>query len=440
VLLRAGWVVPVDGPPVRDGAVAVGEGRILDVGAAARVAAAHPGLPERDLGEVVLTPGLVDAHCHLEWSLTADLLPPGGFAGWLGGFLKLRARMRAEDHRSAAALGALRALECGTTTVADSGPTGAGAGALAAVGLRGIVHLEAFGAEEGAAAREAAARHAAAVAALDEDAGPQVAIGVSPHAPYTVGPGLWGALAAHPDLGGRPWATHLAESPEETALLSTGNGPLAELFRRAGLGAASWPEGGGSPVARLAAAGALREGLVAAHCVQLGPGDAERLAAHGVGVAHCPQSNAYLRCGRAPLERLVDAGAAVGLGSDSPGSAGAYDVRAEARACGLVHGASGPGAPTSAALLRLATLGGARALGLGDLVGSLRPGKRADLAAFAPAPGAEPGDPAAAALDPRAEVRLVMVDGQVVLDDDGPTRVDRGEVLNRASGARSRLC
>ena len=416
------------------------DGEIVGVGPAPRLRERHRGLSQRDLGPAVLTPGLVDAHCHLEWSLTADLLPPGAFAEWLGGFLALRARMRAEDHRAAAALGALRALECGTTTLADSGPTGAGAGALAATGLRGLVHLEVFGTHEDAAAREAVARHAEAVAALDDDAGPLVAVGVSPHAPYTVGPALWRALDAHPDLGARPWATHLAESPEETALLASGDGGLAELFRRAGFRAARWPDGGGSPVARLAAAGALREGLIAAHCVQLEPGDPERLAASGVGVAHCPQSNARLRCGRAPLERLAAAGAAVGLGSDSPGSAGAYDLRAEARACALVHGAAGHEPPDAAALLRLATLGGARALGLEDRVGSLSAGKRADLVAFDPAPGTEPGDPAAVALDPRSSVRLAMVDGRVVLDEDGPALVARAEVLDRASGARSGLC
>src|SRR5438067_11208053 len=119
--------------------------------------------------------------------------------------------------------------------------------------------------------------------------------------------------------------------------------------------------------------------MVVAHCVQLEPGDAERLASSGVGVAHCPQSNAALGCGRAPLEQLAAAGVPVGLGTDSPASAGPYDVRAEARACALVHGAARAPSCDAAALVRLATLGGAAALGLERAVGSLEPGKRADL-------------------------------------------------------------
>ena len=179
---------------------------------------------------------------------------------------------------------------------------------------------------------------------------------------------------------------------------------------------------------------------MAAHCVQLGPGDAERLAEAGAGAAHCPRSNAYLRCGRAPLERLRAAGVPVGLGTDSPGSGGGYDVRSEARGAAIVHGAAGARGPRrdrppAAGHARRRPRAGAR-----GPVGALRPGLRADLVAVEPAPGAEPGDPAAAVLDPAARIRLVMVDGRVVLDERGPVLVDRAEVLDRASGARSRLC
>jgi 5-methylthioadenosine/S-adenosylhomocysteine deaminase len=412
---------------------------IVACGPAAAVAAAHPGLPERDLGGALLLPGLVDAHCHLEWSLTGGLIPPGPFHEWLEVMLELRGRMSADDHAAAAALGALRCLEAGTTTVADSGPTGAGAAALTAAGLRGQVHLEVVGDPRGAAAAEAAARLAERIAALAAGAGPLVALGVSPHAPYSAGPELWRALAEHPDLGRRRWSSHLAEAPEEAPAVAGAGGPLAELLRGKGFPPPAWP-GEGGPVARLAGAGALRPGTVLAHCVQLGPGDAERLAACGVGVAHCPQSNAALRCGRAPLERLEAAGVPVGLGSDSPASAGPFDLRMEARACALVHGSAGAPTPGPAGLVRLATLGGAAALGLERLVGSLEPGKRADLLAIEPPPELEPGDPCAAALHPRARVVEVLVDGRPVLERGAPSRLDRERVLTRAREARRRVC
>ena len=197
-----------------------------------------------------------------------------------------------------------------------------------------------------------------------------------------------------------------------------------------------WPgaEGAG-PVERLAGAGALSGGLVAAHCVQLGDGDPALLAQAGVGVAHCPRSNEYLHCGRAPVDALHQAGVPVGLGTDSPASGGDYDVRAEARACARIHGDA---AGQAEGLLSLATIGGARVLGLDAEVGTLTPGKRADLVALRTLPGS-PRDPWAAALAAGTEVATVVIDGAVALEGDRPAGIDAGDVETAAARARRRL-
>ena len=174
---------------------------------------------------------------------------------------------------------------------------------------------------------------------------------------------------------------------------------------------------------------------MAAHCVQLGDGDPALLAQAGVGVAHCPRSNEYLHCGRAPLPALREAGVPVGLGTDSPASGGDYDVRAEARACARMHG-DAAGSPE--ALMALATIGGARVLGLDAEVGSLAPGKRADLVALRTAPGS-PRDPFAAALAPGTQVTTVVIDGAVALAEDRPAGIDAAEVETAAARARRRL-
>jgi len=345
-------MLPIEGQPIAGGAVCVDDGWIVDVGALADVRGRNVEAPVVDLGEAILAPGFVDAHAHLEWSLMDGVLPSQPFAAWLGRLLGLRGRMEPEDHLVAARHGALRALRAGTTTLADSGPTGAAVIAMAEAGLRGPVHLEAFGREEGDEARALASGVAERVAALAAAADPRNRVGLSPHAPYTVGPGLWAALAEVPSLAGRPWATHLAESDDETRVIAGGDGALTQVFDAIGAVPGRWPgtEGAG-PVERLAAAGALSAGLVAAHCVHLGDGDPAVLARAGVGVAHCPRSNEYLHCGRAPVATLREAGVPVGLGTDSPASGGDYDVRAEARAC---VAAGGDGSPDWAALLRLA--------------------------------------------------------------------------------------
>ncbi len=434
---RSAWILTIAGDPLRDGAIAVRDGRVAQVGPAESVLRDHPDLPVEDRRDEIVLAGFVDAHCHLEWSLLEGLLPPAGFAEWLGRLIPLRMRMRPDDYGTAARLGALRALEAGTTTLADSGPTGAGAAALAESGLRGLVHLEAFGREVGEEAEAAAGRVADGVAALDAAVGPRGRAGVSPHAPYTVGPALWAALRAHPGLAGRPWATHLAESADEERVIATGDGPLGELFAAAGLEPGRWdgPAGAG-PVGRVAGAGVVTPGLVAAHCVRLRDDDPSTLARAGIGVAHCPRSNLHLLCGRSPIEALREAGVAVGLGTDSPASGGDYDLRGEARACRLAH--DGHVALDDDALLRLMTIDAARAIGLAGEVGSLEAGKRADLVSLRPRDAG--ADPRAAALRADTTVRTVVVEGEILLREGVPTRLDAAEVRTRAAEARARLC
>ena len=193
---------------------------------------------------------------------------------------------------------------------------------------------------------------------------------------------------------------------------------------------------GAGVVARVIGAGVAGPGLVAAHCVRLGHDDPAVLARAGIGVAHCPRSNAYLRCGRAPLEALWAAGVAVGLGTDSPASEGDYDLRAEARACRLAH--RGTLDLDDITALRLITIDAARAIGLDHEVGSLEPGKRADLVSLGALTPTD--DPYAAALHADTTVRAVVVEGEVLLHEGSPSRVDAAEIRSYADEARGRLC
>lgn len=410
-------MLPVIGAPIADGAVAVRDGAVVDVGPLAAVRGRHPDAGVRDMGaDAILMPGLVDAHCHLEWSCFDGVVGPRPFAEWLGTFLPLRAGMDEADHLTAARHGAARALGAGTTMLADAGPTGAGAVALAESGLRGVVHLEAFGAMDDAGeARAAAAAFAERLAALDDVAAAtrgRVDVGVSPHAPYSAGPALWHALGQRDDLDRRAWTTHVAESPDEDMAILSGTGPLAALFAAAGFDMGRWDGPGDTVPARLRVGGALRAGLVAAHCVRLGEGDTGRLRRHDVRVAHCPRSNAHLRCGVAPLPALLAGGVAVGLGTDSPASGGDFDLRAEARACRAVHGDE---APDDATLVHLITAGAARVLGVGHRAGALAPGRPADLLVLRRDPRDDgTGDPHSIALDERTVVEMVMVGGTVL--------------------------
>jgi cytosine/adenosine deaminase-related metal-dependent hydrolase len=440
-LLSAEWVLPVAADPIRGGGVVVDEGgTIVGVGPAAVLRETHPDARSEDLGSgSIVMPGLVDAHCHLEWSCFDGVVGSRPFGEWLREFLPRRRLMRAEDHAAAALHGAVRALRAGVTTVADAGPTGTGVEALTQTGQRGVVHLEAFGAPAGT--REAgalAASVAERVAALDERAGERVRVGLSPHAPYSVGPLLWHALSAEATLAERQWMTHIAESQDEESAILDGEGPIADLFRDAGIAMGRWEaaEAAGSVVARMDAHGALREGLVAAHCVRLRWRDAARLRRAGVRVAHCPRSNLHLRCGTAPVPGLFGAGVPVALGTDSPASGGDYDPRAEGRACRALFGDA---APPVAQLVRMITHDAARALGMGDRVGAIEPGMRADLLVLDHPHAAGDADPHALALDPAATVRSVRVDGEVILQGGAPVHADAAEVEGAARAIAARL-
>ncbi len=380
--VSAEWVVPVEGPPIEKGAVAIADdGTIAAVGASADL-----GHGERYDG-CVIVPGFVNAHSHIEYAMYAGFGDGLPFVPWIGMHMERKQALDRDDMVAVATVGAFECLRSGITTIGDCSFSGAAATAAAATGLRAIVYLEVFGRD--ASALDRFHELHAAIAPLLSD---RIAVGVSPHAPYTCTVEVYRACAAL----GLPQATHFAESAAEGEWLVAGAGdwsPLAALLV---------PPPGETGIRLLAAEGLLGPGLTAAHCVHADSEEIDLLAAHGVGVAHCPRSNGFLGCGVAPLEEFRAAGVPVSIATDSPASTPSFDLFEELR-CAIVGArsrAERPDALTAAAALELATLGGARVLGIADRVGSLAPGKQADLAviSLADSPFDPVEDPAAAAV------------------------------------------
>ena len=360
-IVSADWVVPVEGVPIENGAIAIaGDGTIAAVGSAADL-----GHGERHDG-CVIVPGFVNAHSHIEYAVYAGFGDGLPFVPWIGMHVQRKEALDLDDMVAIATVGAHECLRSGVTTIGDCSFSGAAANAAVATGLRAIVYLEAFGRDASALDRfhELHTR-------IEPLLGDRVAVGVSPHAPYTCTLEVYRACAAL-EL---PQATHFAESTAEREWLVHGAGdwsPLAGLLV---------PPPGETGIRMLAAEGLLGPGLMAAHCVHADDEEIALLAAHGVGVAHCPRSNGYLGCGVAPLEELRAAGVAVSIATDSPASTPSLDMFEEIRAAlvGARARAGRPDALPAADALELATLGGARVLGIADQVGSLVPGKQADL-------------------------------------------------------------
>ena len=358
----ADWIVPVEGAAIEDGAIAIADdGTIAAVGPASDL-----GHGERHEG-CVIVPGFVNAHSHIEYAVYAGFGDGLSFAPWIGMHIQRKAALDLADMVAIATVGARDCLRSGVTTIGDCSFSGAAAFGASAAGLRAIVFLEVFGRDASALDRFHELRER-----VDDVLTDRIHVGVSPHAPYTCTAEVYRACA---ELG-LPQATHLAESEAERDWLVDGTGDwssLAELLV---------PPPGKTGIQLLADEGLLGPSLMAAHCVHVDATEIELLARHTVGVAHCPRSNGYLGCGVAPLDELLAAGVAVSIATDSPASTPSLDMFEELRTAIVAARARAgrPDALPSARALELATLGGARVLGLDHQLGSLVAGKQADLA------------------------------------------------------------
>ncbi len=361
LLVDAHHALPDAGLIVRDGRV---ERVLRSPAAVARAERATGARAVRHDG--ALTAGLVNAHAHLELSGLAGQLCAGApMLHWVRDVLAARAQRSGRELERDARRGARRCLATGTTCVGDVDSTGAGERALRGGPLRVVLYREALDAGS-------AERGADVLAALRRRLPPRARRleGLSPHAPHTCSPALLRALGELASRRRLPIAVHWAETPEERAWLARGEGPFAPL-----LGAS--PGAGGLEL--LARAKLLGSRTALVHGNEPERGDPARVAAAGASVVHCPGSHAFFARAPFPLARYRRAGCALALGTDSLASNADLDLRREMR---LARAALGL-APADAWMM--ATAGGARALGLGRLLGTLAPGRAADAVLFASA-------------------------------------------------------
>lgn len=439
VRYHARWVVPVTAPTIEQGTVVVENDRIVWAGARDS-APPNPAGRDEELGDVVLLPGLVNAHTHLDLTVMRGMLEGLGFFAWIRMLTAARAELSAAELADSARLGIVEGLRNGVTTFADTAPCAAAFDAMLELGVRGIAYQEVFGPDP----RQCEAsldglRRAVRAMRFRETA--LVRVGVSPHAPYSVSDDLFKAVSAFAVREGLPLATHVAESEEESDLISLGEGAFAAFLH--GRKIEVRPRGR-SPIAMLARNGVLDADTLLIHCVRVDAEDIRSIVSTGCGVALCPASNAKLGHGTAPLRELMAAGAQVGLGSDSMASNNRMDLLGEARFAVLAQRMRYPGDDVLDAhrAVELATLGGARALGLGGVTGSIEPGKAADLAAFSIPLGRGPvHDPAVALIwalagEPAARV---IVAGRECVRDGVVSGVDATALSARVQLSATRL-
>lgn len=366
-LILAAHVVPVAPRGVLDDhAVAISRGRIVAVLPTARALERFEAQRVVRLDRHALIPGLVNLHCHVAMTLMRGLADDLPLMTWLNEHVWPAEAKHVSDEfvHDGSLLGMAEMLRGGTTCVNDMYFfPGATARAALRAGVRsalGIIAIE----FPSAYAQDVNGYLAKGLATRDAYRGePLLSFCLAPHAPYTVADEALKRIVVLAEELDLPIHTHLHET-------------LAEIEQ--GLA-----QSGMRPIERLRRLGLLGPRLVVAHAVHLEAAELELLAREGVNVAHCPSSNLKLASGIAPVAAMLERGVRVGVGTDGAASNNRLDMMTEMRTAALLaKAASGNAAAVGADVaLEMATLAGARALGLGDEIGSIEPGKSADLAA-----------------------------------------------------------
>jgi cytosine/adenosine deaminase-related metal-dependent hydrolase len=411
MILRARTLLPVSQPPIENGAVVISGNRIRAVGSWPDL---RPRANEKilDLGEVILLPGLINAHCHLDYTDMAGMLPPPKtFTDWVPLILSAKSAWGYSDYVRSWLNGAWMLAGAGTTTVADIETVPDLLPEVwDATPLRVFSFLEMTGIR---ARREPAEVLHEAVEKIDSLSHPRCSVSLSPHAPYSTVPALLELSAEVARERGQRLCVHVAESAEEFEMFMSARGQMFNWLRRNERDMSDC--GLGSPVRHLARHQTLGENLLAIHVNCLARGDAALLGQHHVHVVHCPRSHDYFRHPPFLRKRLASAGVNLCLGTDS--LATVRKTRKQNPELSMFDemrelAANDPKLPP-AEILRMATVNGARALGRAGQIGELSENALADLIAI-PA-SAKTSDTCEAVLAHDGPVSASMIDGDWVI-------------------------
>ncbi|WP_047243499.1 TRZ/ATZ family hydrolase [Chromobacterium subtsugae] len=428
-IISARWIITVetDGEVLENHAVAIKDGRIAAIIPAAQ--AAGLDADERlELPDHVLMPGLVNLHGHSAMTLLRGLADDKALMDWLTNHIWPAEGKHVHDDFvfDGALLAMGEMIRGGTTTINDMYFYNAAmARAGLASGMRTFVgcSILEFPTNYAANADDYIAKGMAERSQfLGEDL---VTFTLAPHAPYTVSDDTFRKVVTLAEQEDMLIHCHIHETADEV------NNSVKEHGQR--------------PLARLQQLGLLSPRLVAAHMVHLNDAEIELVAKHGLSTAHNPASNMKLASGIAPIPKMLQAGIAVGIGTDGAASNNKLDMLAETRLAALLAkvGTLDPTSVPAAAAIRMATLNGARALGIADKTGSVKEGKDADLiaidlSALETAPAFDPISHVVYAAG-REQVSHVWVKGRALLAGRKLATLDESNLKARADDWRNRI-
>lgn len=381
VILRARILLPVHRPPIENGAVCIAGGHVVAAGKWSSVRR-HGSGTVLDLGERILMPGLVNAHCHLDYTHMAAQLPPQrNFCDWIKLITTEKGSWVTDDFARSWDAGAAMLVRNGVTTVVDvEAVPQLLPDAWNRTPLRVFSLLEMTGIRSRRDPRGILLEALARMRTLSRHE--RCRVGLAPHAPYSTLPQLLQLSAAAAHKRRCLITAHISESQAEFDMFLRARGDMFEWIRRSQRDMSDC--GIRSPIQHLEAYGILGPNLIAVHANYLAPGDAGLLARRRVSVVHCPKSHDFFRHRAFPGKALARAGVNLCLGTDSMASVRKHPARhlelnlfQEMNLFAAGHPGMKPGT-----ILEMATVNGARALGLTGKLGVLRAGAFADLVAI----------------------------------------------------------
>jgi aminodeoxyfutalosine deaminase len=405
IAYRCRTLVTMDGTPIENGAFVVDGPRFVKAGRATEILADHSG-EVVDLGEVAAMPGLINAHCHLDYTLMRGaILPAKSFSRWVKRINALKRSLTDNDYLRATQLGFEELRKNGVTTVLNIVSTPQIFPLLAPPQIRAWFFLELIDVRP----RPWIEEHVFGSWLFLSGNGDRLGgFGLSPHAPYTASAKMYEVALECSHSLNLLITTHIAESSEEYAMFAEGSGELHEFLRQ--LGRPMTDCGSTSPLRYLVENGLIDQDCIVAHLNELDDRDLELLSGtrwRNLHIVHCPKSHRFLHQKRFPLEALTERGLNICLGTDSLASNDSLNLFSEMRTAKKFY-------PTLSGreLVQMVTIRPARALKLARELGRIAPGYLADAIAI-PFKGPT-SDVFEAIVQHRGAIKWMMVNGQIL--------------------------
>ncbi|MEK6691866.1 MAG: amidohydrolase family protein [Nitrospirota bacterium] len=410
-ILIAEMVLPVLSPPLNGCAVTVEDDSIIDIEPVQILEKKYPDAKRIDLKNAIIMPGLINIHTHLELSGLKGCFREGiDFIDWIKGLIEKKRVLKRAEYETGVANGIKELIGTGTTSVGEITSEDISPYMLDSYGIRGKVFYEVIGLSYFISKyiwfKKRAEINRFRGNGLTE-------AGISPHSCYSLTYGLLKRVGNYSIRHGLSLSSHISETKDESEFIRSGGGKIKELLNGLGFDT-PLPFHSYSPTFYFNELGLLRKDFIAAHAVWVDEKDMDIMKESSISVAHCPRSNLFLNVGKSPVIKLLKTGINVGLGTDSLASNHSLNMWDEMRSAYKLHRDDGL---SSHEIIKMATVNGAKALGLDDKVGTIEVGKKADLIAVK-MPENLSGDIYSDLIRETKNILITMVSGKILYQEE----------------------